>query len=205
MEIKIYFDNKPVLLCDKMDDNLGQLLHQESVAYLNEVTDEAFVIFLNKIKKDEIKNGIVCHADFAKIKDFFFAQFTPIEAAGGIVHNEKDELLFIFRNGKWDLPKGKIEENESTETAAIREVEEETGASGLIIEQKAGETFHTYQAYGKYFIKTTHWFNMKCKSTSYLTPQTEEGITEIKWVNSKNIQTQLSNTFASIKEILENI
>jgi ADP-ribose pyrophosphatase YjhB (NUDIX family) len=125
-----------------------------------------------------------------------------IEAAGGLVQNDANELLLIFRNGTWDLPKGKIDEGESPEKAGIREVEEECGITGLIITGKAQITWHTYPHKDSIALKKTYWFPMKCSDRRNLIPQTEEGITECIWANEEKINDAKKNTFLSIARLL---
>ena len=110
--------------------------------------------------------------------------------------------MFIYRLDKWDLPKGKVEAGEDAETAALREIEEETGAKHLTLCSKIGETYHTYNAYGKHFLKTTHWFYVTCSARQKLIPQTEEDIAAIEWVNPEEMDLQLSNTYPSINDML---
>lgn len=127
-----------------------------------------------------------------------------IIAAGGLVFNEKNELLMIFRRGKWDLPKGKMEKGESSETSAIREVQEETGIKNVTINHFTGKTHHEY--FDPYLkenvLKETHWFSMQAASTETLIPQTEEDITEIKWVEKTELDELLKNTYFNIKQII---
>ena len=137
--------------------------------------------------------------------DYFASLFTIINAAGGLVRNNKNEWLFIFRNEKWDLPKGKIEKGETIETAAIREVEEECGISQLKIVKKLSSTFHIYSLKGKMVLNRTYWFEMICSDLSPLIPQKEEGITDVKWFNIAEAQRASENTFGSIKDILKYI
>ena len=202
MHIKIYFGNKPVFLCDDLNEELKELLHHPDAVFIDEVTSPAIKSLLHEIKKEEFHAGVMQGQDLAKLKKQFFKHFTLIEAAGGIVQNTKKELLFIYRLGKWDLPKGKIETNESTDDCAIREVEEETGITNLTIKKKIGETYHTYDAFGKHFLKTTYWYYMVCPLGQKLVPQTEEDITDLKWVHTKNIAEPVANTYPSIKDIL---
>lgn len=204
MTTKIYFDNKPVYLSDESEYE-RTINNSGTTAFLTELTPAAFDFFLKQLNQNTIQSGIACYPQYEKLRDFFFSRFTPIEAAGGIVRNEKNQLLFIFRHGKWDLPKGKVEPNESNESAALREVTEETGVTDLRLEQSAGTTYHTYEAFGCHFLKTTHWFFMRCAGNPTLTPQTEEGISEIKWMDSNNLKEPMSNTFASIADILQNL
>lgn len=202
MHIKIYFDDKPVYLCDEIDKELNEILHHPDAVFIDEISNAALKSLLHEIVKEEFHAGVVWNGDLEKLKKAFFKNFTQIEAAGGIVQNDKKELLFIYRLDKWDLPKGKIEKGEDAETCAVREVEEETGVTKLKLKKKAGETYHTYNAFGKHFIKTTHWFYMTCSSKQVLVPQTEENIAEIKWVKTINLKEPLKNTYASIKDIL---
>ena len=202
MHIKIYFDDKPVYLCDDINKELNEILHHPDAIFIDEISNAAIKSLFHEIVKEEFHAGVLWHKDFEKLKKAFFKHFEPIEAAGGIVQNEKKELLFILRFGKWDLPKGKVEKGEDLETCAIREVEEETGVSKLELKKKIGETYHTYNAFGKHFIKTTHWYYLTCPSKQTLIPQTEEDILEIKWIKTKDIKQPMSNTYPSIKDIL---
>lgn len=125
-----------------------------------------------------------------------------IEAAGGIVKNELNEILFIFRKGKWDLPKGKIEENETPELAAIREVEEECGLKHLFITSEKQITYHLYKMKGKTYLKRTFWFNMKNKGDEIPVPQVEEDITMIKWANNSEMRLMLTNSYPLIQDLI---
>ncbi len=135
----------------------------------------------------------------------FISYFTLIEASGGIVQNKKEEFLVIYRLGKWDLPKGKIEYDESPEEAAIREVQEECGVDQLTILKTLPLTFHTYQLKGKRMLKKTHWFLMQSENDSVLVPQKEENILEAVWMTEKEIEKKvLTNTYSSIADLLKN-
>ena len=108
----------------------------------------------------------------------------------------------IFRNGKWDLPKGKLEEDEDIKACAVREVEEECGISGLHITQKPIDTYHTYELDGEKILKHTFWFKMNTNFNGILKPQTKEGITEVCWVNKEDITKKLSNSYGNINQLL---
>ena len=202
MHIKIYFGDKPVFLCDEIDNELNEILHHPDAVFIDEISNRAIKSLLHEIKKEEFHAGVIQNKDLDKLKKVFFKNFTLIEAAGGIVQNEKKELLFIYRLNKWDLPKGKIEKGEKPDECALREVVEETGAGNLKLKKKIGETYHTYNAFGKHFLKITHWYNMACLKEQNLIPQTEEDITAIKWVATKDITALFANTYPSIKDIL---
>lgn len=203
MVITVHFHEKPVYLCDELTPELKEVLRHPDAVFIDEISTPAINSLLHEIKKDNFHAGVITHPNLEKLKKTFFKHFTLIEAAGGIVQNEKKEILFIFRLEKWDLPKGKIEDSESPEVAAHREIEEETGITGLTIKKKIGETFHTYDAYGKHFLKTTHWFYFTSPGKQSLKPQLEENITLIKWFSTKQIKTVMDDTYDSIKEVIK--
>ena len=133
----------------------------------------------------------------------FCAGYKLIEAAGGLVYNDTNQLLMIFRNGKWDLPKGKLEVGENIEQCAIREVGEECGVSELLITQQLQKTYHTYEINGQKILKRTYWFEIKSSFKGNLLPQTIEGITEAVWVDKENIAEKLKNSFENIRELFK--
>ena len=202
MHIKIYFNDKPVYLCDQINEELQELLHHPDTIFIDEISNPAIKSLLHEITRKEFHAGVLCNREFAKLKKSFFKHFTLIEAAGGVVLNEKKEILFIKRMGKWDLPKGKVEEGERIPQAAVREVEEETGVSGLTNKGNIGETYHTYHAFGKHILKTTYWYHLTCHSGQTLVPQTEEDIEEIRWFSTRDIKIPVANTYPSIRDIL---
>ena len=204
MYIRIYFGDKPVILCNEIDKEINEILHHPDAVFVDEISPRAIKSMLHEIKKEEFHAGVIWNEDLDKLKTTFFKNFTLIEAAGGIVQNDKKELLFILRLGKWDLPKGKIEKGEKMEESALREVTEETGVKGLSLKKKIGETYHVYDQFGKKKKKTSHWFYMTCSSGQELIPQVEEHITEIKWVKTIDIKEPMKNTYPSIKNILGN-
>lgn len=133
----------------------------------------------------------------------FFKNFQWIEAAGGVVRNNKtDALLFIFRNGIWDLPKGKIENGETPQEGALREIEEECCIRNMEIESQLSPTYHIYFAYEKYWIKKTYWFALT-SSQIELQPQKEENISEATWFSENKIESVRKNTFKSILDVID--
>lgn len=202
MYLKIYFGEKPVFLCDEIDKELNEILHHPEAIFVDEFSAPAIKSLLHEIKKNEFHAGVIWNNDLEKLKKAFFKNFITVEAAGGIVMNSDKELLFIYRLGKWDLPKGKIENKEMFEDCALREVTEETGITNLNLKKKTGETYHVYDDFGKHFLKVSHWFYMTCTGKQVPVPQTIENITEVKWIKTKDLKVTMDNTYPSIKDIL---
>jgi ADP-ribose pyrophosphatase YjhB (NUDIX family) len=128
--------------------------------------------------------------------------FGLVAAGGGLVSNEHNDLLMIFRRGKWDLPKGKLDKGETIEDCALREISEETGLSQLTLGEKLCETYHIYDEKGKKRIKYATWFKMMHTARENLVAQTEEDIEEVLWVNTSNLAPFMSNTYSAIKDVL---
>lgn len=202
MYIKIYFGDKPVFLCDAIDETIHEYMHHPDAVFIDEISSPALKSLLHEIVKEEFHAGILWNEDLEKLKKAFFKLFVPVTAAGGLVENEKGEFLLIHRRGKWDLPKGKLEKGESIEGCAVREVEEETGLQNLELKKLITITYHTYDEFGKHMLKDSHWFRMKVSGQQVLTPQTEEDIQEVKWVKKKDLAKYLPETFPSIKDVL---
>ena len=128
--------------------------------------------------------------------------FPKIVAAGGRVINDKNEILFIFRNKKWDLPKGKVEKNENISQTAIREVKEETGIKNLMIVKPLDKTYHIFKRAKKTYLKETYWFEMKSNHDKKFSPQISEGITRVEWISQEKIQLIMKNTYENIKFLI---
>lgn len=157
-------------------------------------------------EKPTLEGITVFYEDAEKLKETFFGMFKVIVAGGGIVQNSKGQYLFIKRLGYWDLPKGKLDEGESIDAAAVREVEEECGITGLSITGPATQTYHTYTHKEKEVLKVTHWFPMQTDFTGELVPQAEEDITEARWFTKEEVHTVvLANTYASITDLIKSL
>jgi 8-oxo-dGTP pyrophosphatase MutT (NUDIX family) len=142
----------------------------------------------------------------AEVWKEFCGLFNLIYAAGGVVSNTKNQFLFIRRLGKWDLPKGKIESNETPEEAALREVEEETGLDNLQLLYALPDTYHIYStSSGKTYLKKTFWFKMSYEGDSDPKPQTEEDITDVQWFSVNHIHVIRKDTYASLLPLLEQL
>ena len=161
-------------------------------------------IFLSKAEKVKTPRTIeITGANQETIKEYFRNKLIYLEAAGGLVQNPAGEILFIFRHGKWDLPKGKPEKGENTEETAIREVEEETGISQLRIISHLSSTWHIYKINNqKYALKRSYWFQMIAKRWEKIRIQTEEEITDAAWIKLPVPNHILDNAFLSIRELV---
>ena len=134
---------------------------------------------------------------------FINSYFKKIIAGGGVVQNKNKELLFIFRNGKWDLPKGKLEKNENILECSVREVEEECGVNSLKVKTKLEKSFHMYFQ-NQWILKETNWYLMTTEFNGELKGQTEEGIQLVKWISDVEIDDCLQNTYLNIKKVIQN-
>ena len=147
------------------------------------------------------EEGVTEEATFKRV----FSYLLRVEAGGGLVTNENGEYLLIFRNGKWDLPKGKQEVGEDISVTAVREVSEECGISDIKMDRHICNTYHTFHRDGKFCLKCTHWYKMSYSGDhSAVKPQFEEEIEKVLWVAEVNLPDYLKNTYPSIKEVFEN-
>lgn len=163
---------------------------------------KALLQWARKLEDDDSLTVVyaVCRDPEAMFKAYA-AEHKNIDAAGGIVVQE-DKLLFIKRFGKWDLPKGKLEKGEQIENAALREVEEECGVNQLQLTKFIATTYHTYAYQGGRALKHSHWYEMQTPFEGVLLPQTEEGITEVRWISRAELEEVFGNTYASISALL---
>ena len=202
MHITIYFNDKPLFLADKLEGELENYAHHDDAVLIDEFSAAAINSMIYEMHQPSIHAGIFIHTNLEELKKAFFRKFDLIRAAGGIVLNEKKQLLFQFRRGKWDLPKGKLDEGETLEQCAIRETEEETGLKGVEVGSPIVVTYHSYDESGKHIIKETHWYHLSVKGEQHLEPQFEEQITELRWVDPKDLSEVTSNTFQNIMQVL---
>lgn len=180
-------DNKTIIQCDF--NNYRNLDFKE---LLNDKNDRNSIIIYSKdIEPSKILLECIKHYHF-------------VQASGGIVINPKKEILFIYRNGKYDLPKGHREQNETEAETALREVEEECGIKDLVLKEKAGVTYHTYFMKGKHELKETHWYFMESNAKETF-PQKEEGIERVEWIKVENLNKILSQSYISIRDLFSQI
>ena len=157
----------------------------------------------NNSSKNKKKTYLFVHPDVDKIFQDLISGIKIIHAAGGLVKNAKGEYLLIYRLGKWDLPKGKVESGEKMKEAALREVEEECGVKIDYLGKKIATTYHTYQMKGKLVLKQTKWYEMGINNSPVLTPQLEEDISAAEWVRKKELKKIKENTYPLINDVLD--
>jgi len=203
MYIKIYFGDKPLFLATEITPDIEPFAHHDDAILVDEFSPPAVNSMIHEMKLEKIHAGIFLHNNLEELKKAFWKKFVILQTAGGLVYNEKGEFLIIFRRGKWDLPKGKIDPGETLEECAIREVNEETGLTNLTIEKPLTITYHTYDENGKHILKENHWYIMQTKGAQKLTAQVEEDITSARMADPKDIGSFTGNTFPSILEVFK--
>ena len=203
MYIKIYFNDKPLFLCDEIDPAINPYVHHDDAVFIDELNAHTVRTMIHEMQQLQIHAGVFVHSNLDELKKAFQKKFTVVRAAGGLVKNEDDKLLMIFRRNRWDLPKGKVDRNEKLQDCALREVQEETGLKNVKLEFDLTTTYHAYFEGTKHILKESHWFAMTVQGEQKLTPQIEEDITEIQWVDQNNILTFLEKTFPLISDIMQ--
>ena len=192
---KVFVNDKPLFLTNEIAKETDfQLFLLESI----DIEQLIIKMFQNKIQKASLY-----YPDEKAILKKMKEKIPVCKAGGGLVYNKKGEVLFIFRNGKWDLPKGGIEKGEEIEETAMREVEEETGVGKLAISRKLQKTYHVFKRNGKYKLKVTHWFEMHTDYVGIPKPQENEGIEKAVWLKPEEIKEALKNSFENIKLLFE--
>lgn len=196
---KVFFKDRTVYFGDDFSKVFGR---NTGLFYkfnnLQELTELVYVF--NELTR--IDKLFIFHDDILTLFDEFKACFNYIEAAGGVVIRPDGKFLVMKRDGIWDLPKGKLDADETTEEAALREVTEETGLHGLEIVKPILSTFHTYQMTEDMNLKKTKWYEMKYTGDETPVPQTEEKITEIAWVAPGKTDFIRKNTYPSVLDVL---
>tara|TARA_B110001450_G_scaffold227829_1_gene227407 strand:- start:3235 stop:3837 length:603 start_codon:yes stop_codon:yes gene_type:complete len=192
---KIFVNDKPIILTSviRKEDGFKFFL-------LNTVNLD---VVIRKLISNEFNEVYLYHPDSSKILSIFKSRMGFINAGGGLVINSNNQILFIERNEKWDLPKGRQEKGEDIETTSLREVEEETGVKNLNINNFLQETYHIYKNKGKYFLKITYWYLMSTDYIGDLKPQAEEGITQAVWKTIKEAKSAMSNSYSNVVLLTE--
>ena len=192
--LQIFYKEKPIIISDKKSDLKNSLI----------INPELFenLDLLKLLTKKRVNSIGIFSNEFEIILNMFKKKYPEIIAAGGKVINSKSEILFIYRNKKWDLPKGKAEKNEIISETALREVEEETGIKNLSIIKPLDKTYHIFKRGGKNYLKSTYWFEMQSDFIGKLKPQKKEGITRVEWIGIENLSSILAKSYANIRLLI---
>ncbi|HRS54701.1 MAG TPA: NUDIX domain-containing protein [Bacteroidales bacterium] len=195
-----FFNNKPIYITHTIPKNI-----KDNIITCQSNDKEIIEKYFKLFEKDtEKKCMYIIIKDLPKLTTNKILHFNVLKAAGGLVENEAEKYLFIFKNGHWDLPKGHIDNNETKKETAIREVKEETGIKELSINYYITLTRHLFKRNNQYFIKETSWYKMFTPYTKQLIPQLSEGISIVKWISKHQIKKYIyPYTYQTIIEVLE--
>jgi 8-oxo-dGTP pyrophosphatase MutT (NUDIX family) len=202
MHHTIYFNQKPLVLTDNLTGIAENLFQNPKIIFNNKLDKTAIREMIHCMQKQETAGGVFLYQPVENLLQAFKSELRVIEAGGGLVHTDNGTILLIYRRGKWDLPKGKLDAGETDAEAALREVEEETGLKKLFLEERLTTTYHTYHEKGELILKESHWFLMKSEEQE-LVPQVEEDIERCIWVQKGELANYLENTHPSIKDVLK--
>lgn len=195
---KVFINEKFIILTDRpIPDEIGN-----NMIYLTYGDFEELNYVISYLESTPHLNGVIFyHPDLELLWADFRAHYKEVEAGGGLVRNKNGEILLIHRLGKWDLPKGKLEEDESPVDGALREVEEECSVHDLQMVKELAATYHAYDLKGVRHLKRTYWFEMRSDQSDFI-PQTEEGIDRVEWRKLSSEDLSQLDTYPSIRFIL---
>ncbi|MBS1616729.1 MAG: NUDIX domain-containing protein [Bacteroidetes bacterium] len=199
---KIYCCDKPLILTHDANEYVAK--HPSAAGYLTltGAFTRNFRLAFEHLTRPRTTGAIIEDTSSQALQDALYECCQPIEAAGGVVENERGDVLMIYRRGRWDLPKGKRDEGESIEACALREVQEETGLLQLSLGEKIGVTHHIYAQGLVRLVKTTYWFRMNGQFAETPIPQAEENIQEARWVSLRELGPIAFKSYCAIREVL---
>ena len=195
---KVFYNQKPLFFTTDLTNNSDE-------TPLLFIKYTSALVIVKALRNKNTKAIYLYHPKKEKLEKHFLKHFLVVEAAGGLVEHTDGRYLFIYRNDKWDLPKGKIEKNEVIIDAAIREVMEETGVGDLMVTKPLNTTYHVFNSKGKFKLKKTYWFLMKSNYNAPLVPQEEENIQAAVWRSKTDFSLLMENAYENIKILLEEI
>ena len=202
MVTKIYFGNKPLIIANEKTEEIKTYLDDVNTAVL-ETNDQAQIqSLIREMSNEKLTAGIIL-ADVTETMNRIKTEFLVIQASGGMVYSFDKNVLLIFRRGKWDLPKGKLDEGEDLVDCALREVREETGLEFLNYLDFISTSYHTYYENGKHILKESYWYLLEGNEKELLIPQTDEDIENCEWVAVKDLPPYLENAPASVIDVVE--
>ena len=196
--IKIFYNDRILAFHEDASSDI----QSAKILHFDDNTESAIKLFLNSSAD---YNLVILGASDDAALCLLKKVFTVIEAGGGRVTDKQGRMLFIFRSGRWDLPKGWLEAGETLAQCAVREVSEECGLSvaDIVNEGKLITTYHIYPFKDGFALKVTHWFRMIYVGDGETKPQTEEDISEVRWIAQNEIGEVLKNTYGNIRMVVE--
>lgn len=192
--VKVYFGDRPLWI-----SNEKMHLPKKDIKIVHEDSD-----IKEAMSGRGFREAILISDDVAATMKRVFSKFRVAIAGGGLVKSNTGSILLIFRRNRWDLPKGHLDEGETIEECALREVMEETGLHQLKIVKPAMISYHVYRLNEEDILKETHWFLMEYEGHENLIPQTEEDIEKAEWVKPSEFESYYPKMFPLIKDVLEN-
>jgi ADP-ribose pyrophosphatase YjhB (NUDIX family) len=200
---KIYFNDKLLILTTDTQGVMRGNPGMAAYSTFNGVSLSNYNEALHKLEKQPINGAIIEGPSGTALLAQLHGMYRSIDAAGGIAYNEQGQILMIFRRGKWDLPKGKLDEGETIEECALREVKEETGLKKLTLGAKICDTYHVYELDKERLLKRTAWYKMQGTVTDKLKPQKAENIMEARWVSEGDVAPLAAKSYEAIREVLK--
>lgn len=198
MPVIIYINERPLLLTGEKSSLAPGYT---GAATLFSPTDAEIGQTIALLEKGELPMAVLRHHSVPALFETVKGHFSVYEAGGGLITNEADEVLLMFRRNKWDLPKGKLDEGETLEACALREVQEETGLKNVTLDNKITETFHYYPLKDKKILKHSHWYRMHFTGTELTIPQIEEDILDIQWIRPENLGKYMAYSYENIRQV----
>lgn len=199
---KIYFNDKPLILTTDTEAYLDSHPNAESFSLFSGATLRNYTQAVAHMERPGVPGAIIEDVSEASLWDQLHAMYRQIDAGGGVAYNEYGEILMIYRRGKWDLPKGKLDDGEAIEACALREVCEETGLERLSLGEKICDTYHIYSLYSENLLKRTAWYKMMGTSEDKLKPQKAENIMEARWVKEQDLPPLAAKSYEAVREVL---
>jgi len=198
---KVFINGKSLILTDNYDDYTSDY----DSLFITHSDTQTLKTTVDLLAESPVLSSIyIHHNDLEELWAAFISHYVLIETAGGVVQNN-DRVLFISKNQHWDLPKGKMEKNETHEDCALREVKEECGLSNLNLEGKLGKTYHVYEENGAQILKKTTWFKMTSDEEGPFQGDSKEGISEVKWMNASEWEASKEKSYPSIIDLLSSV
>lgn len=200
---KVYINNKPLVLTTDAEAYIEK--NPIAGGYIRFVGafPRNYRLAIQHINKAGTLGAIIEDFSEKSLFEELHEFYTPIDAGGGVVLNEDNDVLMIYRRGKWDLPKGKLDDGESIDECALREVSEETGLKKLKLGEKICDTYHVYTQKNQNLLKRTAWYKMKGTAKETPVPQAEENIQEVRWVSEDDLAPLVYKSYDAIREVMK--